>query len=112
MYVLHECRGANGVTALMLAAKRGSVMLVKALLELGANVDLVDDIGCTAMHYCCQYNGKADITLGGNETPAVLDLLIAKGLHVRSSPFLQPKYWSGHQCFLFQKLNQMFFWIL
>jgi hypothetical protein len=48
-----DVKDSNGWTALMTAAEFGCVELVELLLEQGAQVDLADDLGRTALHWAC-----------------------------------------------------------
>lgn len=52
---------AGGVTPLMLASKGGHASAIKELLHFGAQVDLFDDEGMTALTYAAKYNHGACI---------------------------------------------------
>ena len=41
----------SGCTSLMAACKNGHTSLITLLIEFGANVEMVDDYSCSAMHW-------------------------------------------------------------
>jgi ankyrin repeat protein len=73
------CAGSSGLTSLHLAATRGHVDVVRALIAGGANVDVVDAQGICALAYCAvkghaavakallDANARADIAAGANQ---------------------------------------------
>lgn len=52
---------SGGMTPLHLAAKKGHADVVCALLQMGANVNTVDDNGNNALHHCCITSGGEDV---------------------------------------------------
>jgi len=65
--------GADGVTPLMLAARRGRREIVERLLAAGAAVDAADERGYTALFHGC-YDPDAD-----RGHPEVVEVLIEAG---------------------------------
>ncbi|MBQ0040014.1 MAG: ankyrin repeat domain-containing protein [Treponema sp.] len=63
----------NGVSLLMRAAKSGSDWDVRTLLASGADVNMRDKDGWTALMYACRYQNNLNI----------VNMLIEKGAHVR-----------------------------
>ena len=51
----------NGCTQLMKAAKTGSLWLVKSLIKSGANVNLCDNEGYTALMYALRYQNSTEV---------------------------------------------------
>lgn len=49
-------RNARGESRLHLAARRGNLSLVKALIESGADVNLQDNAGLDSFNFNCVYN--------------------------------------------------------
>ena len=49
----------NGTTLLHLAAKRGRSMVVRELLRVGADPNVRDRDGCTALHKVCTYSKRS-----------------------------------------------------
>lgn len=64
----------NGVTLLMQAAKTGNDWDLQLLLENGADVNLRDKDGWTALMYACRYQNSLGI----------VNALIEKGAHIRT----------------------------
>jgi ankyrin repeat protein len=64
---------AEGVTALMLAANRGRLDMVRALVAAGADVNAADARGFTPLFHAC-YNSEED-----RGHPEVVDALLAAG---------------------------------
>ncbi|MDY7107701.1 MAG: ankyrin repeat domain-containing protein [Planctomycetota bacterium] len=65
---------STGLRPLMLAAAAGDVPTVRCLLDAGAFVDTMDDMGLTALHYAC-----------GASNHAVIEELIARGADVNAN---------------------------
>lgn len=49
-------RSTRGESQLHLAARKGNLSLVKALIESGANVNLKDNAGLNSFNFNCLYN--------------------------------------------------------
>ena len=64
----------NGVTLLMKAAKSGNDWDVRTLLASGADVNLRDKDGWSALMYACRYQNNLNI----------VDMLIEKGAYIRT----------------------------
>lgn len=80
------------MTALICAAYKGIEGMLAALLERGANPNIRDSAGCTALHWAVEWNNPAALTLllktGKCDTPlkdkqgrTALSLAQKKGRH-------------------------------
>jgi len=70
-----EQRNLKGRTPLLEAATRVEPICVAPLIELGANLNAVDDAGCTALHLLAR-------TWGEDSSEDAIKLLLSKGLQV------------------------------
>ena len=89
----------NGMTPLMIAAEDSLVNVVTFLIKQGANVDLQDNYGKTALHYalgslnfsfeilCCLIEKGADVNTGSNDKLTPLMIAAEKG-HINALTFL------------------------
>lgn len=59
-YVIRDDEKGHGKTALMWACSNGNLTLVKALIEIGADVNEQDKKGMTPLHYACR-NGNIEV---------------------------------------------------
>jgi ankyrin repeat protein len=76
---LNNCRGPAGRTPLMVASA-GYLETVRLFVERGANVNLKDANGNTAMAYAQQYARQFNPgTLGGDEAEAIMRVLRRAG---------------------------------
>ena len=65
-----DATGNDGVTALLLASRRGHSLVVKALLDGGADPNLANSIGQRPLHF-------APLTIGEASEEITIDLLTA-----------------------------------
>ena len=89
----------NGVTPLIIAAENGHINAVTSLVKCGANVDLQDSDGKTALHHAvygsdvsceilsCLIEMGADVNAGGNINHTPLMIAAEKG-HINAVTFL------------------------
>ena len=89
----------DGMTPLMIAAEDSLVNVVTFLIKQGANVDLQDNYGKTALHYalgslnfsfeilCCLIQKGADVNTGSNEKLTPLMIAAEKG-HINALTLL------------------------
>lgn len=76
--ILNE-RDEQGRTALMLAAEKGHLGTIEALLELSANINMQDEHGMTALMYAAKQGH-----------PGVIDLLLEKGANINVQDRSEP----------------------
>jgi NAD-dependent SIR2 family protein deacetylase/ankyrin repeat protein len=88
------CRDRFGVTPLLLAASRGFVSIVEALLGAGASLGDADDDGLTALHHVAANNPSASTPPSADAEPSSLSsvdhvatarLLIERGANVNAA---------------------------
>ncbi|KAL4429957.1 hypothetical protein ABPG74_000323 [Tetrahymena malaccensis] len=80
----------NQVTPLMIAAEQGSEEIVILLLKAGAEIDMQDENGNTALHIACMFNRSA-----------IIDIFLN-----RFKPDISIKNKSGKRCFDYIKNDQ------
>lgn len=80
-----------GTTPLMIAAERGSEEVVKLLIANGADVNIADKVGSTALHKAC------DKTIVYPDTPESARLVVAK-LLMRAGADARQKNQLGQDC--------------
>ena len=73
-------RSAEGITAMMLAAKGGHVAVVKMLIDHGADVSSTDTNGWSVIHYACQ-SGSEELLYSLRSITIDWDAKVAAKLH-------------------------------
>jgi len=75
------------MTPLIVAARHGHDDLVRMLIEKGANVDVADSNGLTALHYACVYGKKETVSalLAADANPNVRTSQGLTPLHMAAS---------------------------
>lgn len=83
-----NARTNNGVTPLMIAAEEGHINAVTSLVKCGANVDLQDKYGNTALHYAA---GLSVDERFSDDLPEIVEMLLNLGAsHMCNHQGLKP----------------------
>jgi len=76
-FLMLNCRGPHNFTLLMYASRVGYTNIVRKLLDLGADPDLQNKSGCTALMICCSLFWDSEF-----DPKNVIPILLEKGANV------------------------------